>query len=90
MGEPLYLSKDLEKMAEEVQEEHRETSVREGIIADFLEQMVPENWDQMSLQQRMMYYSGAFQIPEDVELIKGKKCVLQRYGQKPSGVISGI
>lgn len=73
MGEPLYLSKDLEKMAEEVQEEHRETSVREGIIADFLEQMVPENWDQMSLQQRMMYYSGAFQIPEDTELIKREK-----------------
>lgn len=73
MGEPLFLSKELEKAAEEAQEDHREVSVKEGIIADFLEQMVPENWDQMGLQQRMLFYSGAYQSSDDAKLIKREK-----------------
>ena len=34
IGEPLYLSKEIEEMAQEQQESHREASGKEGIIRD--------------------------------------------------------
>lgn len=41
LGEPLYLSGELERAAKEEQESHREHSTREGMILDFLDQRVP-------------------------------------------------
>ena len=37
MGEPLYLPKEIETLAKDQQEKHRESSGKEGIILDFLE-----------------------------------------------------
>ncbi len=72
MGESLYLPKEIEKMAEEIQENHRETSGREGLIMDFLDMKLPENWESMSKQQRQMFYSGALNI-DDTKLIRRSK-----------------
>lgn len=44
LGEPLYLSKEIEEMAEEMQESHREMSGKEGMIRDFLEREIPADW----------------------------------------------
>ena len=35
-NEPLYLSKETEQLAKQVQSDHREVSVKEGLIRDFL------------------------------------------------------
>ena len=58
LGEPLYLSGELEAVAREVQEQHRETSTNEGIIRDFLEQPVPLDWDKWDLSRRRMFLEG--------------------------------
>lgn len=58
MGEPLYLPKEIEALAQEQQESHREASGKEGMIADFLESPVPENWEQMDILGRRMFLSG--------------------------------
>ena len=58
MGEGLYLPKEIEQMAEAAQEEHRESSGKEGIIQIFLEREIPENWESMDLMQRRMFLQG--------------------------------
>ena len=57
-GEPLFLSGDVEKLANVQQEAHRKTSTREGIITDFLEQKVPEDWITWKLENRRMFWEG--------------------------------
>lgn len=73
LGEPLYLSKEVEKMAQEAQEEHRESSSREGLIRDFLEHSVPDNWDQMNLMDRRMFLNGNMKAAEGVNLVRRNK-----------------
>ena len=57
-GEPLYLSGAAEEDAKAKQEEHREASSREGIIRDFLNRNVPEDWNRWPLDKRHIYWSG--------------------------------
>ena len=64
LGEPLYLSGEVGQQAAEKQEGHRRTSVREGIIRDFLEQQVPEDWSTWKLDQRGMFWQGAVKHDE--------------------------
>lgn len=58
-GEPLYLSGAVADAAKEKQEEHRETSSREGIVREFMEREVPEDWSKWTLDKRRMFWSGA-------------------------------
>ena len=55
-GEPLYLSGEVAQTALFKQEEHRETSVREGLIAEFVERPVPEDWQKWTLDRRVDYW----------------------------------
>lgn len=58
LGEELYLPKEIEALAEQQQEEHMESSEKEGMIREFLERPVPENWDSVSLPNRRMFWNG--------------------------------
>lgn len=51
-GEGLFLTGELEEEAKEEQEAHREVSSKEGIILDFIDQPVPEDWPKWSLDKR--------------------------------------
>lgn len=57
-GEPLFLPPDLEAVAKEFQEGHREESIREGLIEDFIRKPVPENYGTMDLRTRRIFWSG--------------------------------
>lgn len=57
-GEPLYLTGEIEDEAKRQQESHRKSSIREGIIIDFLEQKIPEDWLNWTLDQRRMFWEG--------------------------------
>ena len=54
-GEPLYLSRKLEAVAREVQESYEEENPRAGIIADYLERLLPEDWDSRDLYDRRQW-----------------------------------
>ena len=58
LGEPLYLSGEVADAAKAQQECHREVSVREGLILDFLEKEVPHDWASWSLDRRRVFWSG--------------------------------
>ena len=76
LGEPLYLSKDVETLAEIMQEQHSDTSTLSGMIHDYLETPVPTNWGQMSVQQRKIFLNG--NITSDENLVPmDRVCLMQ-------------
>lgn len=78
LGEPLYLSKEVESLAVLQQNAHRESSGKEGVIIEFLERKIPHNWDQMSLQERRMFWNGNLKLPEGTELEEREKvCAME-------------
>jgi predicted P-loop ATPase len=54
-GETLYLPKHLELEAREIQNAHLEVDDRAGIIADYLDRLLPENWDRLEPLARRMW-----------------------------------
>ena len=58
LGENLFLTGELEEQAKAEQESHREVSSKEGIIMDFVEKPVPEDWKKWSLDKRRMFLNG--------------------------------
>lgn len=67
LSEPLYLSGEIEELAKERQEAHRESSAKEGIIQAFVDRPVPEDWLKRDLATRRMYWSGEFGKPQEGE-----------------------
>ena len=51
-GEPLYLPPELEAMAKEEQVLAMEHDEREGVVAEYLDMLLPENWDELNVYQR--------------------------------------
>lgn len=69
-GEPLYLPKALEDAARRAQEEHEVSNSKEGMIQDFLEMELPENWEKLSLQSRLAFYQNPQLNPEGNRRVK--------------------
>lgn len=63
-GEKLYLTGALDAEAKIKQEEHREASVREGLIMEFAERQVPADWAKWSLDRRRDFWAGAARTQE--------------------------
>lgn len=75
-GEPLYMdTPELDSMAKDEQEQHREDNVKEGMIRDFLEKPVPDNYDSLSLAARRMFWAGTAQCETTVK--RTKTCALE-------------
>lgn len=78
-GETLFLSKQLEDEARNVQRLHTEADDRTGAIMKYLETMVPENWEDMTLYQRRAFLQSDGEditAPEGVRL-RGRICVAE-------------
>ena len=59
-GEKLYLDAALEKLAKEEQREALESDEREGLVRDFLDMLLPENWNTMDTFARRNYIYGEY------------------------------
>lgn len=78
LGEKLYLPKELEELAQEQQESHREMSGKEGLIIEYLEKKLPTNWDQMDVPARKMFLAGnGHGIGEADLMIRKKVCAAE-------------
>lgn len=73
LGEELYLPKEIEALAEQQQEEHKESSGKEGLIREFLEKPVPLKWDQMSIMERKQFLQGTLAGMDKMELAAREK-----------------
>jgi predicted P-loop ATPase len=76
LGEPLYLTGELAEDAKVKQEEHREVSARDGIIMDFINRQVPEDWKTWPLDRRKIFWGGGVQ--GDIKLVdRDQVCALE-------------
>lgn len=73
LGEPLHMTKEEEKLAEEMQDSHREVSEKEGQIREFLEREITPDWDSLGLTQRRQFYAGGFPLQDEVKLVERRK-----------------
>lgn len=75
-GEELYMPKEIEELAVEQQETHREASGKEGMIMSFLDRPVPENWEQMDVIKRRMFLSGGMHVERALH-VRDKICAVE-------------
>lgn len=77
-GEDLYLTKGIEALARAAQQEHMETTGKEGLVREFLDKLIPAGWDQMDLAARRMYLNGSMASLEGTALKKrGRVCTVE-------------
>lgn len=89
LGESLYLTGEIERAAKTEQEGHRETNAREGVILDYLEKEVPENWNKMPLDERRIFLSGGGR--DGVSLVKKDRiCALEVWCEALGGDVKSM
>lgn len=77
-GERWYLSDEAEAEAREIQDEHTEESAKAGLIREFVERKVPLDWDNRTLDERIIYWEGDFESGEPEELMdRTKICAME-------------
>lgn len=59
-GEQWYLTDEVEAMAREMQEKHTEMNGKQGLVENFLETLLPSDWDERDLESRLLFLSGGF------------------------------
>lgn len=76
-GEQWFLSEQVEAMAKKVQEEHTEMNGKQGLIEKFLDTLLPENWDTMDLEKRLLFLNGGFGEREEGKEQRSCVCAIE-------------
>lgn len=76
-GEQWYLSGEVEAMARDVQEKHTEMNGKQGLVENFLELLLPADWDDRNLEERMMFLNGGFGEAEEGTERRTRVCALE-------------
>lgn len=89
-GEPLYLSKEIEQLALQIQTEHTEKDDKAGVIETFLDIEIPANWHDLNLGDKRSFLNGTSFIDDqsDVKMVqRDRVCVAEiwceMYGRAP-------
>ena len=91
-GEDLFLPRELEKVAREVQEAYEEENPKAGIVADYLERLLPDGWETLDYYSRRQWLETDAQgttrrttvctLEIWTEALGGHPDKLDRYGAK--------
>lgn len=76
-GEIWYLSEKVEAMARRVQEEHTEMNGKQGLVENFLNMLLPKNWETMELDKRLLFLSGGFGEQEEGTEVRTSVCAIE-------------
>lgn len=60
MGETLVLPPDIAEMATEVQEHHTEENEKKGMVQEYLDTLLPDNWAELDTFQKRSFMNGDF------------------------------
>lgn len=76
--EPLYLSPEEEKEALKQQDSHSEESAKAGLIEEFLDRKLPENWYELDSYKRKEFIQGdGFNSQVEGNMQRNKTCVIE-------------
>lgn len=78
-GESLFLSGEVAQMAYAKQQEAMESDDREGLVQDYLDRLLPENWDNMDLYQRRTFLGGGEfdDTPTEGTVRRERVCIME-------------
>lgn len=76
-GEQWYLSDEVETMAREMQEKHTELNGKQGIVENFLDLLLPADWDSRDLDERLLFLGGGFGEREAGTEKRMKVCAIE-------------
>lgn len=86
LGEPLYMeNEELAAAAKAAQEEHAFALPREGLIREFLEREVPEDWQKRSLDERRIFWSGGFRTEQTALIPRDRVCAMEVWCEALNG-----
>jgi predicted P-loop ATPase len=86
LGEPLYMeNEELASAAKAAQEEHAFALPREGLIREFLERQVPEDWQKRSLDERRIFWSGGFRTEQTALIPRDRVCAMEVWCEALNG-----
>lgn len=85
LGEPLYMENEELAAAKAAQEEHAVALPREGLIREFLEHKVPEDWQKRSPDERRIYWSGGFRTEQTALVPRDRVCALEVWCEALNG-----
>ena len=75
--EPLYFDKpEMEQLARAEQDRHREANVKEGVIREFLDKKIPDNYYELPLSSRRTFWGGGMQT-DSLLIQRNKVCALE-------------
>lgn len=78
LGESLYLSGESKEISEAEQEAYKETSVKEGLVREFLEKEIPEDWYKRKLEDKKTFLYSNEVIPSEIKMVKRTKiCAIE-------------
>lgn len=77
LGEPLFLTPELEEVAEKRRNKHTERDPLQGQIEEFLSKPIPEDWDTWSLDRRRMFWNGNMKGGTIKLVERDKVCALE-------------
>ncbi len=77
-GEKLWLDPDMEKEAIKRQEKHTEESAKAGLIQEYLDTLLPANWDDLDIGARRRYIHGTeFGDGAEGETVRDRVCAME-------------
>lgn len=76
-AEPLYMSKEIESLAADAQEKHKESDPKEGVILNFLDSLVPVDWNSRDEENRRAFYMNSFSNKELCRIKRDRICAVE-------------
>ncbi len=76
-AEPLYMDAQIEELAKEAQEGHLESDPREGVILNFLDALVPEDWNGRDEENRRTFYMNGFSNQAICTVTRDRICAVE-------------
>jgi predicted P-loop ATPase len=76
-GENWYLDEYTEALARDVQARHTEMNSKQGLIENYLNTLLPDDWETRDLENRLLYLHGGFDIEEKGTTLRDRVCALE-------------
>ncbi len=76
-GESLYLDKEMEAEANKIQEQHTKTDERVGLVEEYLNLLLPEDWYDRSIYDRVRYIQDKDTISEKGTILRDRISVIE-------------